>query len=116
MRPVQARSGSRSLRAPIMRQLLIPTIGASNRFKLEALEAKAGDSLLLHLGTDEKPILVLIDGGPGGVYSGSLRPRLEELRKARAPGNSLLIDMVMVSHIDDDHINGILQLAREMVR
>ena len=36
---------------------------------LETLRAKYGDSLLLHFGTEEEPRLVLIDGGPPGVYN-----------------------------------------------
>ena len=49
-------------------------------FSLEALQAFHGDSLLLHV--DDK--LCLIDGGPFRTWATSLRPRLEELRAARA--------------------------------
>ena len=84
-------------------------------FSLEALQADHGDSLLLHAGTASKPVLVLIDGGPSGVYERSLRPRLEELRAQRAPGGTLRIDLAMVSHIDDDHVHGMVDLAAELV-
>ncbi|MGD9721712.1 MAG: hypothetical protein AB7O59_05505 [Pirellulales bacterium] len=84
-------------------------------FTLEALSAKHGDSLLLHFGTRKKPQLVVIDGGPGGVYTKTLEPRLNELKKARAPNGRLPIRMVMVSHIDDDHINGILRMTNKLV-
>ncbi|MFN0053911.1 MAG: hypothetical protein ACKV0T_17165 [Planctomycetales bacterium] len=83
-------------------------------FTLEAVEAKAGDSLLLHVGTAKSPELVVIDGGPAGVYTGTLKPRLDELRSRRTPDQPLPIRMVMVSHIDDDHINGIVQLGRDL--
>ena len=83
-------------------------------FTLEALEAKKGDSLLLHFGTPAKPVLIVIDGGPGGVYKKTLRPRLEQLRGARTPGEALPIRMLMVSHLDDDHINGVLQMLNEL--
>ncbi len=86
------------------------------RFSLEALQAKHGDSLLLHFGTRENPRLVVIDGGPAGVF-GRLRKRLDALRAARArDGASLPIRLLMVSHIDDDHIRGVLDLTDHLLR
>ena len=82
-------------------------------FTLEALEAKHGDSLLLHYGSLEAPRLIVIDGGPRGVYQGSLRPRLHEIRTNRG-GGQLEIRMLMVSHIDDDHIAGVVEFAGEL--
>ncbi|MDT5272112.1 MAG: hypothetical protein QOH49_4298 [Acidobacteriota bacterium] len=80
-------------------------------FTLEALEAKHGDSLLLHYGTKKAPKLIVIDGGPVGVFDKSLRPRLEQLRDKRTPGAPLPVRLLMVSHIDDDHIRGVLDLT-----
>ncbi len=80
-------------------------------FSLEALQAFHGDSLLVHVGDR----LVLIDGGPTNTYATSVRPRLEQLRAARAPGGVLAIDLAMVSHIDTDHIIGLTDLGKEMV-
>src|SRR5688572_3221654 len=83
---------------------------------LEALRAKYGDALLLHFGTEEAPQLAVIDGGPPGVYNDALKPRLEEIRKERklAQNEPLEIELMMVSHIDEDHIAGILQLVRKL--
>jgi len=83
---------------------------------LEALRAQFGDSLLLHFGTEQKPRLVVIDGGPPGVYNDALEPRLHEIRKERklAANKALEIDLMMVSHIDRDHIAGILELAQNL--
>jgi hypothetical protein len=83
-------------------------------FTLEALNAGKGDALLLHVGTPASPELIVIDGGPGGIYRRMLKPRLEELRARRAGDERLAIRMVMVSHIDDDHINGVLQMFNEL--
>jgi hypothetical protein len=47
------------------------------------------------------------------VFKASLQPRLEELRGA---DESLRVDLAMVSHIDDDHIAGMGQLTRQLVR
>lgn len=84
-------------------------------FTLEALEARHGDSLLLHYGENADPKLIVIDGGPGTVWANSLRPRLEQLKAKRSPNDPLELRMVMVSHIDDDHINGILGLTDFLV-
>lgn len=84
-------------------------------FTLEALKARHGDSLLLHYGDPERPRLIVIDGGPRGVYKNSLKPRLEALRESRTPDGTLPIQLLMVSHIDDDHIQGVLELTREMI-
>lgn len=81
-------------------------------FTLEALKALHGDCLLLHWGSSEAPRLMLIDGGPNTVYRDALRPRLIELAAAR--GGTLTIDLLMLSHIDDDHINGLLDFAKEL--
>jgi len=79
-------------------------------FSLEALQAKYGDSLLLHYGDVDDPKLIVIDGGPSGVFKAALLPRLEALREER--GGKLPIELLMVSHLDDDHIRGVLDLAK----
>jgi hypothetical protein len=82
-------------------------------FKIEALPARHGDCLLLHWGDVEDRRVALIDGGPSGTYPGVLKPRLAalagELGVERVP-----LDMMMLSHIDDDHINGLLALADDI--
>ena len=83
-------------------------------FTLEALQANDGDCLLLHYqktaaGT---PVRVLIDGGSAGVYSSILKPRLDQLRGKKP----LDLRMVMTSHIDADHITGILDLFKALAQ
>lgn len=86
-------------------------------FSIEVLQARTGDCLMLHYGTAEDPGLALIDGGPANVYQPYLKPRLAQLRKARRldPNAALVIDLLMISHIDDDHIGGVLQLTKELI-
>ncbi|HEU4454781.1 MAG TPA: hypothetical protein VFR81_17055 [Longimicrobium sp.] len=85
-------------------------------FSLEALQARHGDSLLLHFGTPESPRLVVIDGGPSGVFP-ALRKRLDALRAKRTTdGAPLPIRLLMVSHIDDDHIRGVLDLTDHLLK
>jgi len=81
------------------------------KFTLEALQANDGDCLLLHYQqSGGTPVRVLIDGGSAGVYTSVLKPRLDLLR-----GNKpLRLRMAMVSHIDADHITGILDLLKSL--
>ena len=85
--------------------------------KLEVLPAQKGDCLILHGGSEEDPRLILIDGGPAGVSEDSLIPRLMELRDERGLDEfqPLVLDLVIVSHVDDDHINGIIDLLEQML-
>jgi beta-lactamase superfamily II metal-dependent hydrolase len=81
------------------------------RFALEALQAHDGDCLLLHYERDgAAPTRILIDGGSAGIYTSVLKPRLMQL----AGGQLLALRMAMVSHIDADHITGVLDLFKEL--
>lgn len=83
-----------------------------DHFTLEPLAARHGDCLLLHFGPATGPGTVLIDGGPSQVFAKSLKPRLAKLA-ANRPGGPFAIDLMMVSHIDDDHIRGIIDFTEE---
>ena len=83
------------------------------KLTLEALQANEGDCLLMHYEqAAAKPVRILIDGGSAGIYRQVLKPRLDELR-----GDGRLdLRMVMVSHVDGDHISGILDLLKDLER
>jgi hypothetical protein len=85
-------------------------------FTLDLRRARKGDCLLLHYGDQQNPRLAVIDAGPANVYKPQLVPRLKALRAARGlmPAQGLPIDLLMVSHVDDDHIHGVLELTREL--
>ena len=85
-------------------------------FSLDVVRARKGDCFLLHYSVGGKPCHMIIDGGPAGVYAAHLKPRLADIRAARGlgPGEPLPVEVVVVSHIDDDHISGILDLTREL--
>jgi glyoxylase-like metal-dependent hydrolase (beta-lactamase superfamily II) len=83
---------------------------------LEVLQANEGDCLILHYGTAENPQIIVIDGGPSGIYNKYLKPRLLEIKDSLTVDEPLPISMVMVSHADDDHINGIVMLTNELVQ
>lgn len=74
-------------------------------FKLHVVQAKYGDALLLSFGTAAKPRHILIDGGPSGNYEAELEPALEAI-----VGKGKKLDLVVLSHVDNDHILGLLDL------
>jgi hypothetical protein len=77
-------------------------------FRIEALPAGNGDALLLEWGPSSTEIhQMLIDGGVGSTYA-TLHKRLLRLptdAKGRRP-----IDLLVITHIDNDHIEGIIRL------
>ncbi|ESZ26585.1 hypothetical protein [Mesorhizobium sp. L2C067A000] len=87
----------------------------------EALNALYGDCLILRYEDPKKAKRVwIIDGGPrntavGGktvsVWKDVLLPRLQQISSTKP----FKVDLGMVSHIDDDHINGIERLTDELV-
>jgi metallo-beta-lactamase superfamily protein len=80
-------------------------------FSLEALQAADGDCLLLHYQTEGiRPVHVLIDGGSKGIYKSVLKPRLDKLAAAQ----KLNLRAVIVSHIDADHITGIVDFFKDL--
>jgi hypothetical protein len=85
-------------------------------FSLDVLRARKGDCLMLHYGTQKDPHLMLIDGGPSNVYKPQLKQRIKDLRRWRGLDDTapLPVDVVMVSHIDDDHIRGLIEMTEEL--
>lgn len=71
--------------------------------ELRVFQSDKGDCLLLK-GADGR--LMLIDGGMARAYSEHVAPALGQLKK---------IDVVYVSHIDQDHISGVLQMMDDEV-
>ena len=86
-------------------------------FSLDVRRARKGDCLLLHYGKKTDPGLIMIDGGPSSVYAPHLKPRIKEIRDARGlqDDEPLTVDLLMISHVDDDHIRGILDLTKEEI-
>ncbi len=77
--------------------------------KLHVIQAQFGDSLLLEFGTPKKARYVLIDGGPSGNFAADLQAALAEIVGARGK-----LDLVALSHVDNDHTVGILDLFAAM--
>ena len=73
-------------------------------FQIELLPAREGDCLLLTYGTPGDEHRVLIDGGRAATY-----PTL----KQRVSGE---LDLLVVTHIDRDHIEGVLAMLEDHSR
>jgi beta-lactamase superfamily II metal-dependent hydrolase len=78
--------------------------------QLTMFQSGKGDCLLLTDTGDKTRILV--DGGMPDAYSAHVAPGLSALRKKKKND----IDLVYVSHIDQDHIGGILRMLDDEVR
>ncbi len=75
--------------------------------KLTIFQSDKGDCLLLEARSGE---LVLCDGGMGPSLRDHVRAELGALREA---GRAL--EFIYISHIDNDHISGVLQLLEDEV-
>jgi hypothetical protein len=77
-------------------------------FRFKVLQAGHGDSILIQGDFDGQPRNILVDGGPSktyqyGVFPGALKKELQKIEQ-----NGQRIDLLILSHIDDDHIDGLL--------
>ena len=80
--------------------------------KIEALKATYGDCIFVTIQDKESVFTIMIDGGTPSTYSfknkkqkseaGPLKLKLSELRER---GRS--IDLLIITHVDNDHIGGI---------
>jgi beta-lactamase superfamily II metal-dependent hydrolase len=76
--------------------------------RITVFQSAQGDCLLLSDTGDKARILV--DGGMPASYSAHVAPALAKLRAAKKK-----IDLVYVSHIDRDHIGGVLRMLDDEV-
>ena len=73
-------------------------------FQITMLPAREGDSLWISYGRQSQPRHILIDGGRKATYD-----TLKEMFAA-LPESQLTLELLVISHIDRDHIEGILEL------
>lgn len=82
-------------------------------FVFSVLQAAHGDSILIQGYFDGKARNILIDGGPAkayqyGVFPGCLKKALQKIK-----GLNQRIDLLILTHVDDDHIDGLLAGFKE---
>jgi ribonuclease BN (tRNA processing enzyme) len=76
--------------------------------KLHILQSEFGDSLILETNLDNEATTLLIDGGPYQTFANHLKPALQKLLLHKK------IDLMVLSHIDNDHIIGLIDLLNEI--
>lgn len=76
-------------------------------FRIEMLPAREGDCLVVTYGDNQAPRRILIDGGRKATYN-YLRNYLNAL-----PENDRVFELMIITHVDRDHIEGILKLVRD---
>lgn len=80
-------------------------------FSIELLPAERGDCLWLTYGQPGDLHHVLIDGGPSETIP-TLVPELER-RIHELPGRTNRVELLVVTHVDADHIQGIVSLLSD---
>jgi hypothetical protein len=75
---------------------------------LDVLPAGHGDALIVTYGRPSRRHRILIDGGPAPKYEEGLRAHLLSL-----PESQRRFDLAIVTHIDADHIDGMLKLLQD---
>ncbi len=73
-------------------------------FRIEMLPAAHGDCLWIEYGDGREVHRILIDGGPAHAYP-ALRERILHL-----PAGERRFDLLVITHIDADHIEGVVRL------
>ncbi|MCP4048295.1 MAG: hypothetical protein GY732_20145 [Gammaproteobacteria bacterium] len=76
-------------------------------FRIEMLPAAHGDCLWIEYGSGADIRRILIDGGPAHTYP-SLRERILHL-----PSEDRHFELLIVTHIDGDHIEGVVRLLQD---
>ena len=77
--------------------------------KIKFLPAFNGDCILISFIHEGEKKNILIDGGIPRTYQYHLKPELEELVNENEK-----IDLLIITHIDDDHIGGIKELYQDV--
>lgn len=76
--------------------------------RIEMLPAAQGDALWIEYGDPDQPRRILIDGGTKSSWPQGLKARVEAL-----PVDQRTFELLIVTHIDADHIDGALALLRD---
>lgn len=73
------------------------------------LKAEHGDCFIIStLNEKNKKFNILVDGGTRNTYRRFMKPTLQEIIN-----NKECLDLIISTHIDDDHISGIIQLFND---
>lgn len=77
------------------------------KFSIHFLPARYGDSIWIEYGEPDNLKYILIDGGTGGT-----RKHINQMID-KIPGDNKTLELLVVTHIDKDHIEGILSFLEQ---
>ncbi len=77
-------------------------------FNFSVLQAEHGDCILVQGEFDGQPRNILIDGGLSRTYIHRKRPQILKKLLEKIKGTNQRIDLLVLSHVDEDHIAGLL--------
>jgi beta-lactamase superfamily II metal-dependent hydrolase len=76
-------------------------------FRIKMLPARQGDALWVEYGEGEDVCRILIDGGPIGAF------RALDAEVQALPEGGKGVELLVISHVDTDHIEGVIRLLAE---
>ena len=95
------------------REAGIPVPAPAAVFTLEVLRGDSGSAFLVHYGKPDASRHMLIDGGMRHTYRDVLKPRFDALRAGRP---ALPLSMVVATQTDIEHLEGLLDLVKDLQR
>lgn len=76
--------------------------------KIKILPANCGDSIIITFDDTDRVKNILVDGGSGTVYDEVLKDEIINII-----GKDQVIDLLIVTHTDNDHIGGIIKFVED---
>jgi beta-lactamase superfamily II metal-dependent hydrolase len=78
------------------------------KLEIKIYKVKCGDCFYIRYITDKKVINIFIDAGYAGTYKQTFRNDIKEIVR-----NGEKIDLFVITHIDQDHISGMIPFIKE---
>lgn len=79
-------------------------------------DKKSGDCIAMRYGDLEngkkRQTVIIVDGGYAGTWQDTLKPHLKKYYNCEVNGK-LHIDLVILSHPDQDHVSGLVEMAKD---
>jgi beta-lactamase superfamily II metal-dependent hydrolase len=75
---------------------------------VKMFRARHGDAFLIRCSKGNELVNIFVDAGPENVYDNEIKNQLLEMKR-----RGEVLDLLVVTHIDDDHIGGVIRLLEE---
>ncbi len=84
-----------------------------NQFIIKPLNVGHGESSFLHICQDDREFNLLVDGGSYRKSKDSHEKPIDSIETVKEVGRKNVLHGLVVSHVDDDHIGGLIHLLKE---